>query len=169
MKKWFDRRFDFRIPVWQFPSLFERLAGTPARAEELVHSIPPPILTRREAEGWSIQENLGHLLDLEPLWLGRVDDILSRRARLREADLTNRKTHDAKHNSHPVAQILRNFRAARSRLVQRVEELDQQALELSGIHPRLEQPMRILDLIDFVVEHDDHHLARMRKLRRRFE
>jgi hypothetical protein len=31
----------------------------------------------------------------------------------------------------------------------------------SLLHPRLKQPMRLVDHLYFVAEHDDHHLARI--------
>jgi len=169
MRRWFDRQFDFDLPVALFPNLVVRLSGTPARAEDMIRSMPPAILTRREGERWSIQENLGHLLDLEPLWLGRVEDILRGKARLRDADLTNRATHEAQHNTKSIEDILRRFRMARKQLVERVEGLDEDVLEAAALHPRLEQPMRVVDLVYFVAEHDDHHLARVRTLWRTFE
>jgi hypothetical protein len=36
----------------------------------------------------------------------------------------------------------------------------------TGIHPRLKQPMRLIDMCLFVAEHDDHHLMRMTVLAR---
>jgi hypothetical protein len=36
------------------------------------------------------------------------------------------------------------------------------------VHPRLQQPMRVVDMAFFVAEHDDHHLARMTQLARMF-
>jgi hypothetical protein len=35
-------------------------------------------------------------------------------------------------------------------------------------HPRLGQPMRLLDAAFFTAEHDDEHLARISELRRLF-
>ena len=162
--KWFDRKFALDLPAWMYPNVVERLRGTPARAEELTRGIPVEILTRRDADAWSPQENIGHLLDLEPIWLGRVDDILSRKPRLRDADLTNRNTHEADHNAAQIADILRRFREARSRLVRQLDDLDEASFELAATHPRLEQPMRLLDLIFFVAKHDDHHFARVTRL-----
>lgn len=37
-------------------------------------------------------------------------------------------------------------------------------LEPTGLHPRLKTPMRMIDLANFVAEHDDHHLASIREL-----
>ncbi len=167
--KWFDRSFAFDQPAWMYPNVLERLRGTPARLEELVRSVPPEDLSRRQAGNWSVQENVGHLLDLEPLWSGRLDDILAGSERLRPADLTNRATHEADHNSADIGDILRSLRAARGAFLHRLDDLDASWVERSALHPRLEQPMRLLDLVFFVAEHDDHHLAEITRLQRNFQ
>src|SRR3989304_8341112 len=73
MKKqpWFERQFPTGLPATLFPVIVERLRGTPARVEERLGRLTAPVLTRRSGNTWSIQENAGHLLDLEPLWLAR--------------------------------------------------------------------------------------------------
>ena len=161
---WFERKFVFDYPVGKYPDVLERLRGTPARAEEKIKAISPAILTRRVGDTWSIQENLGHLLDAEPLWAGRVDDILAGAETMREADLTNRKTHEADHNSKNVNAVAEGFRQARQELVTRLDGLDPDEFARSANHPRLQQPMRIVDLCLFVADHDDYHLARMTEL-----
>ena len=50
------------------------------------------------------------------------------------------------------------------KLVRRLEQLDADRFGQTAIHPRLEQPMRIVDLIYFMAEHDDYHLARITEL-----
>jgi uncharacterized damage-inducible protein DinB len=165
MMQWFDRPFAFDLPKWMYPNVVERLRGTPARANMIVSGIGKEVLTRREGERWSIQENLGHLLDLEPLWMGRIHDILQGRERLRDADLTNRKTHEADHNSANLSDLLSSFHEARTRIVHILDELDESRIEQSATHPRLEQPMRLLDLLFFVAEHDDHHLAQITRIK----
>lgn len=167
--KWFERKFSFDLPKWMYPNVVERLRGTPARAALIASGLDHERLIWRDAESWSIQENLGHLLDLEPLWMGRIDDVLQGRDRLRDADLTNRKTHEADHHSADLDELLMSFRKIRADLVRQLDELDASSIELTATHPRLEQPMRLLDLIFFVAEHDDHHLARMTQMKRLFD
>ncbi|MHC4718524.1 MAG: DinB family protein, partial [Planctomycetota bacterium] len=58
---WTKRSFNFDFPADLYPELIERLRGTPARAEEITRSLPADVLTRRDGDTWSIQENLGHL------------------------------------------------------------------------------------------------------------
>jgi uncharacterized damage-inducible protein DinB len=158
---WFERKFDFTFPVEQHPNLCARLRGTPARLEEIVRGAERGVLVRkpRENEKWSAQEHAGHLLDLEPLWMARVDDYLTEASQLTVADLSNRKTFEAQHNQRPIDEILAGFRNARSRLVSRVEKIDPTIFAHTSLHPRLKTPMRLVDHLYFVAEHDDHHLA----------
>jgi uncharacterized damage-inducible protein DinB len=164
--KWFERKFDFNLPVGVFPSVVERLRGTPARLEELVRALPPHVLIAKHSGGWSIQEQVGHLLDLDELHEGRVEDYAQRLATLRPADLSNRKTFEADHNAARIEDLLAKFRAARTSFVQRLEALTEEQVALSALHPRLNQQMRVIDMALFVAEHDDHHLATITELSR---
>ena len=165
--KWFDKKFNFDFPATDLPAIIERLRGTPARVEELIGTFPPEILTERVGEGWTIQENVGHLIDLEELHDGRLDDYASDKAELRAADLTNKKTYEADHNRDSIDNLLKTFRETRAAFVARFEAMDDDAAAKSSRHPRLQQPMRVVDMAYFVAEHDDHHLAIMTELARR--
>jgi uncharacterized damage-inducible protein DinB len=156
---WFERKFEFTFPVEQYPNLCIRLCGTPARLEEILRGVPRDVLIRKPDDKWSAQEQAGHLLDLEPLWTARVDDFLRGGDTLTTADLRNRRTDEANHNARDVTEIAAEFRAARSRLLTRVGALPAEAFARTMLHPRLKQPMRLVDHLYFVAEHDDHHLA----------
>ena len=156
---WFDRRFDFSFPTELYPNLNARLRGTPARLEEITHDCARDILIRTRDQKWSAQEHAGHLLDLEPLWLARVNDFVAGVTVLTTADLSNQKTQQANHNAGPIKNILHDFRIARFGLLQLVEEIDPTLFSRTILHPRLKQPMRLVDHLYFVAEHDDHHLA----------
>jgi len=163
-RQWFSRRFELGLPPEAMAEIIERLRGTPARLEERLREPSPQILIERYEGKWSIQENAGHLLDLEPLWEGRLDDLLASVPELRSTDLQNRKTDEANHNSRPYAEILAAFRKVRTHIVRRLEELDGSQLAATALHPRLRQPMTVVDLFFFVAEHDDHHLARITRI-----
>jgi uncharacterized damage-inducible protein DinB len=161
---WFERKFEFSFPVDLHPNLLARLRGTPARLEETLRGGSHEVLIRKLEEKWSAQEHAGHLLDLEPLWLARVNDYVSASEQLTPTDLKNRKTDDAYHNARPLNEILAEFRAARQKLLRRVDELDTSLFSRAIPHPRLKTPMRLVDHLYFVAEHDDHHLARIWEL-----
>jgi uncharacterized damage-inducible protein DinB len=161
---WFERKFDFPIPAELFPNLCARLRGTPPRLEDALRGRSHEVLTDKVSGKWSAQEHAGHLLDLEPLWLARTGDYLGTSDQLTPADLSNRKTHEANHNARPLEEILTEFRAARERLLKYVTELQPAAFTRAIPHPRLKAPMRLMDHLYFVAEHDDHHLAQIWQL-----
>jgi uncharacterized damage-inducible protein DinB len=161
---WFERKFDFRFPAELHPNLCIRLRGAPARLEEMLGEAQRDVLIRKPGDKWSAQEHAGHLLDVEPLWLARAGDFLTDGDTLTVADLSNRTTHEAQHNSRDLMKILAEFRTARTRLVDHVEQFQPVFFACSKLHPRLKQPMRLVDHLYFVAEHDDHHLARIWEL-----
>ena len=166
---WFEREFSFDfLPLWMYPNVVERVRGTPARLEDLVRSAPPETLTRREQDKWSIQEHAGHLLDLEQLGMNRLDDYEAGRETLHAADVENRKTHEANHNAAAIENILASFRAERMEFVRRLDEYDEAFVQRVALHPRLKKKIRVLDLVFFIAEHDDHHLSRISELIRLF-
>ena len=162
--RWFNRSFSLGLSNEHVPVILERLRGTPLRVEHLVHSIPREVLMASADGSWSAQTNVGHLVDLEPLWYSRLEALLPGAEELGPADLTNRKTHDADHDGRATDDILDAFRAERTRLVDRVENLDPKERGGTAMHPRLGKPMSMADLLFFVAEHDDQHLARIREL-----
>lgn len=161
---WFERRFELGLPVEAFPEILERIRGTPLRVEERVSRTRAVLLTRRIGGRWSVQEHVGHLVDLEALWAGRLDDFEARATTLRPADTENRATWEADHNARTIDELLDEFRTRRGELVTRVEAKSDDELNRISLHPRLEQPMTVVDLLFFVAEHDDHHLASMTRL-----
>lgn len=167
--RWFERKFTFDLPAWMYPNVVERLRGTPARLDDRLGQWPQNLLTRREGDKWSVQEHAGHLLDLGALDVARLDDYQAGRETLQAADLKNRKTYEANHNSNSIKNILASFRAERAEFVRRLDGYDEEFVLRAALHPRLNVPMRVIDFAFFIAEHDDHHLARMTELIRRFD
>lgn len=164
--KWTDRKFNFDFPAGLYPEIIERLRGTPARHEDLFNGLPPEILTMQADGRWSMQENAGHLLDLESLVSQRIGEYLAGQATLHAADMSNRKTYEASHNAVAASSILKAFRAAREAIVDRLESLDPEIFARAALHPRLNVQMRLVDMLFFQAEHDDYHLARISELKR---
>src|SRR5215212_8916654 len=163
---WFEKEFDFNLPLEAFPGVMERLRGTPARLEEMVRSYPAGILTMRAGDAWSIKEHIGHLSDLEDLHDGRLEDYAASAEVLRAADPQNRITYEANHNEQPVEALLALFRTIRTHFVSHLEAMDDAEVARSAFHPRLRKQMRVIDLAQFVAEHDDHHLSSITRLSR---
>lgn len=160
--KWIERKFSFDFPVGMAPVIVERLRGAPARIELYVAGVPREILIARVSEKWSIQEHVGHLIDLDELHDDRIGDFLAGKLELRAADITNARTSSAGHNGRDIRELATEFRKQRSRFISRVEDLKESDFERISLHPRLKLPMRLVDMLYFVAEHDDHHFSVMR-------
>jgi hypothetical protein len=159
---WTKRSWSFDLPVRAFPALLERLRGTPARAEELASGVDDRLLSVRPMGSWSVKEHIGHLVDLGDLDGRRLDEYLAGAKLLSAADMANRRTEDAQHNSAQLSDIIAQLRRHRIGFIEQLEALSEAQVAANAEHPRLRKPMRLIDWIEFVAEHDDHHLASAR-------
>lgn len=163
---WLERSFDFNSPAAMYPDLIERLRGAPARLEEHVRGLPMQTLTRRDGDTWSIQENAGHLWQIDALPAQRLDDFLAGAPVLTPWAGNNDATNEANFNARDINEITSGFRQVRSALVERLDTLAESDFARTSIHPRLNKPMRLIDLCEFHAQHDDYHLATIAQLKR---
>ncbi|MFI5188658.1 MAG: DinB family protein, partial [Chitinophagales bacterium] len=140
------------------------LRGTLPHIESLVINKTEEELTNKIEGAWSVKEHIGHLYDLEELWYDRFEDFLTGKEILRAADLSNTKTHEADHNKKTIHDLQQQFSSARNKLIDKVKDIDEATASITSLHPRLKTPMRLIDSLFFVAEHDDHHVAKIREL-----
>ena len=163
--KWIERKFKFDFPANIYPELIKKLHSTPSRLEVLISEVPPEILTIKHSNKWSIQENVGHLLTVESLFAGRLDDFIAGEAELRPAQVNGSRTDRADYNSWAIEKILGDFRENRMAYVERLKGFGSDFFEKKAWHPRLAQPMRVCDMLYFQAEHDDYHLKKITDLK----
>ena len=163
-EKWFNKKFRFDLSNEHYGSVLLKLRENPDRISKLVSTLSTEVLTKKVDGKWSIQENVGHLIDLEELHDARIDDFIQKKERLRPADLNNRKTEDANHNSKKIVDLLKQLKEVREHFIKRMKHLDDKALSHSAIHPRLNQPMKPIDMAQFVLDHDEHHIGTIEEL-----
>ena len=71
---WLNRKFGVDFPLSLYPNVLARVRGTPPRLEEAVQCLSQEqLITKRDGK-WSIQENVGHLLDVEGLFWRRLQE-----------------------------------------------------------------------------------------------
>jgi len=155
---WFERRFHFDFPVGLFPIIFSRLEGSIFRLHTLLANADDEACSYN-SNGWSVKQHVGHLYDLEELWWKRLKDFEQNKPILTSADLNNQKTKEAPHNEKTLEQLLQQFTIERQKILELVYCFDQEMLLRVSVHPRLNQPTRMIDALYFVAEHDDHHLS----------
>jgi uncharacterized damage-inducible protein DinB len=163
-ENWLEKRFDFDFPASKYVEFLQFLRETPAKIEALVDSLPSEILTRRDAGSWSIQENVGHFLTTEFLFLGRLDDYENDAPLLRPARFEDNPTDKADFKEKDIHWILDAFRVQRDTYMRRLDVLNPEDFEKAILHPRLNKPMRLCDMLSFHAEHDQHHLSRISEL-----
>ncbi|HLG94058.1 MAG TPA: DinB family protein, partial [candidate division Zixibacteria bacterium] len=78
----------------------------------------------------------------------------------------NLKTRGANHNSTSLETILARFRESRKKFLDKLNTFSDEELAKISLHPRLKQPMRVVDMCYFMAEHDDNHLARIAEIAR---
>ena len=164
--EWFKRTFPKIDDHGRLPTIVERLADAPFRIERKVEGIPEAEGSSVIDEKWSIKKEIGHLIDLEPLWLGRVRDLKNGSEVLRKVDLTNQKTYERDHDAEDLGSLIETFRKDRASLVQEIVAFTEEDIQKSALHPRLKTPMHLVDLAYFVAEHDDHHLSQITLLKK---
>ncbi len=155
---WIQRTFQFNFPIGLFPVIYSRLEGTVLRVEKLTENADEKTCST-SLNGWSIKQHIGHLTDLEELWWQRLMDFEQNRPVLTAADMSNKKTEMADHNIKPLQNILTDFSNERKRVLEIIYSFGEETLGKTALHPRLNTPMRLVDSLYFVAEHDDHHLA----------
>ena len=163
---WFERKFNFNFPVGIFPVIFSRLEGSIFRLYSLLSNADDAICSNA-TNGWTVKQHLGHLFDLEDLWWKRLEDFRQNKSMLTAADLNNTKTKEADHNKQSLEYLLQAFTVERQKILETVYGFDAEMLARISIHPRLNQPMRLIDSLYFVAEHDDHHIAALSNLLRK--
>jgi len=160
---WLERTFHFPQVPGLYPNAVERVRGTAARIEHLVKDVTEEQITAKPDGKWSVKEEIGHLLALEELHIGRLHQYIQGVQELTAADMSNRKTEDADYNKMPLPMIIDGFRREREKMMEILDAADEDLVRRTAYHPRLKKQMTFLDIVLFVAEHDDHHLARIRR------
>ncbi len=156
---WIERTFEFDFPVSDYPDILKRLEAAPSRLSGAVVQLPHEKLIASVGKTWSIQEHAGHLADVEGLFLGRLDDYEAGLETLRPAEMSGKRTFAAQHNEKDINDVVAGFAAVRKEFLQRLAGYQPEVFGRAAWHPRLEKTMRLCDMMFFLAEHDDYHLA----------
>lgn len=159
---WSERSLPFGKGADELPVLVERALGTPARAAFLTLHEPAERLSLRISGSWSVKEHIAHLLYLDECMDGRVEDFMARRIILSPIDLADQDRVLSVQRDRPMGDMLEEFRLRRSYLMERVVAMDPGAMRHRAQHPCRDMAMSAVDMVMYLAEHDDHHLAQMR-------
>jgi uncharacterized damage-inducible protein DinB len=164
VSKWFERKFDFNFNVDEYANIYQRLQQAQVMLEDLLQHKPEQILSHQPDGKWSVKEHTGHLSVLEPLWRSRIQDILEKKPALTPTDLNNNATSEAGFNNFAIEELLQKFAEERSQTLSLLGSINIKDQSYTSLHPRMQQPMRLIDIAYFTAEHDDHHIMVVREL-----
>lgn len=156
---WFDHKFNLGINQGWTQNIMTRIKDCEIRISHHCASITDKKLSIRSGSKWSIKEHIGHLIDLEQLWINRFLQFEKLYPELVAADLSNKKTEDANHNNNSLEELLKEFRVERQELIDTFNGLSEKAHNHSSYHPRLGVKLQPVDLLFFIAEHDNHHIT----------
>ena len=162
--KWFDRKFNFHFGMEKFPELLERMELNVQKFRAITQDKSEEQLNDKPCGKWSVKEHIGHLWILEPLWQKRFIEIRENQTEMSPTDLNNTATDKALFNQYNIGKILTDFEEERQNTIRLLKSFKGEDFHHSLFHPRLNQPMRIIDLMYFIAEHDTHHLNTISKI-----
>lgn len=160
---WIERQFTAGTPAGMLPFFIERLDGTMARLENKVKNVPEDVLSNSTDGKWSIKQNIGHLAEMDGVGMKRIQEILEQAPVMSPAILETQQDY----NAQPIAQVLAYFNELRRKKIGVLNNLSDDELLRTSLHPRLKMMMTPVDLAGFQAEHDDHHLVTINEILKR--
>lgn len=164
VRPWSERKLEFNRPLGELPLLAERMLGTPDRILAMVRNVPPERLQLRVLGKWSVLEHIGHLVVLDERMQVRIEDWLRLSGSLSPIDLKDQQDILDGQRRRELGDVLTEHRIRREALVKGVVHLPDAVHGHYALHPCRHLRMRPIDMFLFLSEHDDHHLATMRRL-----
>ncbi len=163
--RWTERKFNFDFPVELFEPILMRLRHAPMRFRAMTLGRSDESLSSQAGGRWSIKENVGHIPILDrTLWTRRLEQFLAGADELVAANMDNNLVTEAGLNYQPVEEIHELLREERSSFMGKLDQLQVADFSRSAWHGRLGKPMRLVDMLYFIAEHDDYHLAHIQNL-----
>lgn len=139
-----------------YRELIDALSETPRDLQELLADYQPP--AERSNDAWGPVEYVAHMVDIEKLMRGRMQEILSRQgAYLRSYD-QEQAAREHNYASWSLDDALNQFAVERGETMSLLMNLALKDWEKTGIHDERGE-ISIEDIAESQIDHDAQHLA----------
>lgn len=141
-----------------YTSLVCRLKTQHFTIAELVKNIDEPHLNHPPLPGkWSIKDNIAHLASYQPVFIGRVYQILKGDTPVFSAYRADDEADFIEAREWSVIDLLSKLNGNRRQILELITELPDEQLLLKGTHQKF-GTLTIVEWTEFFLLHEAHHL-----------
>ena len=140
----------------------DALAAFPAALKQQLHGHGDAALRHQPAGEWSSIENVGHLIDIEATWLGRIRQMLSAENPTLQAIDPDALVRQGRYQQKQADGLLHTFTDMRAETAEFLRGLKPPHLERHGIHPA-RGDITVADAVGIMANHDQLHSAQIAK------
>lgn len=147
-----------------YTQILDELEQIPSVISELTHGLSREQWRWAPEGKWSTAINAGHLLTIESLWIGRLDNFVLGNEVLRAWNGTNNDTVDARFNEQNPKAIMEDFESIRSVHVKLLRKYEGKENELQARHPVTNAVVSLHRHVEVMLEHDHQHINTIKGL-----
>jgi hypothetical protein len=147
-----------------YPALVCRLKTQHLAVAEIVKHIDEQRLNHQSEPGkWSIKDNIAHLVSYQPVFIGRVHQMLKGDTPVFNAYRADNEPDFIEAQGLPLTDLLSKLNGNRRQILELITNLPDDQLSLKGTHPKYGTLM-ITEWTEFFLLHEAHHLFTMFRL-----
>jgi len=147
-----------------YPALVCRLKTQHLAVAEIVKHIDEQRLNHQPEPGkWSIKDNIAHLVSYQPVFIGRVHQMLKGDTPIFNAYRADNEADFIEAQGLSLADLLSKLNGNRRQILELITNLPDDQLSLKGTHPKYGTLM-ITEWTEFFLLQEAHHLFTMFRL-----
>jgi uncharacterized damage-inducible protein DinB len=148
-----------------YSSLVCRLKTQHLAVAEIIKNLDEQRLTQQPEPGkWSIKDNIAHLVSYQPVFIGRVHQMLKGDKPIFSAYRADDEGDFIEARGWPLEDLLSKLNGNRRQILELITNLPDDQLLLKGIHPKY-GTLTITEWAEFFLLHEAHHLFTMFRLK----
>ncbi len=146
-----------------FAAHIATLTAFPARLAALVTQLSDTQLHfRPDAKEWSVLENIGHLIEIDPLYVDRIDRILSEECPVFAPFDPDAGVRAADYQHQSLTELLATYSARRQSTIDGLSTIEPDELTRVGIHAKFGE-ISVARLVELLAGHDEVHYTQITK------
>jgi len=144
-----------------YPALVCRLKTQHLAVGEIVKHTDEQRLNHQSEPGkWSIKDNIAHLVSYQPVFIGRVHQMLKGDTPVFSAYRADDEPDFIEARGWPLEDLLNKLNGNRRQILELITNLPDDQLLLTGTHPKY-GTLTIPEWTEFFLLHEAHHLFTM--------